>query len=411
MTAKSNARQAIFHSLMAMGLAMLAGCSPIQIGSRVIDFSGGGGAPAQTAPLNPTQTAPMATSQPGQRFGRGAVPVALLLPLSGSGEDTRIGSSMANASRMAIGFIEASASIGDNIHITLRDTGGTPQGASAAAQAAVQEGARLILGPLGSAEMQAAGTVARGAGVPLIGFAPTGTATGAGLYLLGVLPEGEMKRTIGWAKAQGLRGLAGAFPANEAGQAQQTAFRQQAIAAGFSPQAVYTFSGAGEASQIVAQALPEMQRGMIDALFLPDRASAPAFGAALAAAGVKDVQIIGSAEWDNDKAILNSAALAGAVYAAPDPAGMNAIRADYQRQFGAAPHPMATIAYTATILANVNTLSLANPPYSPAALTNPQGFNGRDGLFRFQANGRSDYALVLKKVAPGGAQMVEGAGF
>ena len=408
MGAKGNARQAIFRSFITLGVMLLAGCSPLQIGSRVIDFSGGAGAPAQTGPLTPAQPAPMA-SQPGQRFGRGAVPVALLLPLSGSGEEARIGQGMANASRMAMAFIEASASIGDNIHISLRDTGGTPQGASAAAQAAVQEGARLILGPLGAGEMQAAGTVARGAGVPLIGFARNGTATGGGLYLLGVLPDGEMKRTIGWAKAQGLRGLAGAFPASEAGQAQEKAFRQQAIAAGFAPQAVYTFSGAGEAGQIVAQALPAMQRGLIDALFLPDRETAPAFGAALAQAGVKDVQIIGSADWDNDPAILNSPALAGAVYPAPDPAGMNAISADYQRQFGAPPPAMATIAYTATILANVNTLSLASPPYGPALMTNPQGFNGRDGLFRFQANGRSDYALVLKRVAPGGAQVVEGA--
>lgn len=410
MTAKSNARQAIFRSLMGLGLVLLAGCSPIQIGSRVIDFSGGAGEAAQTGPLSPTQPAPVA-AQPGQKFGRGAVPVALLLPLSGASAEARIGPSLANASRMAIAFIEASASIGDNIHIVLRDTGGTPQGASAAAQAAVQEGARLILGPLGSGEMQAAAGVARGAGVPLIGLARNNAQTGAGIYLLGVLPEGEMKRTIAWAKAQGLRGLAGAFPATEAGQAQETAFRQQAIAAGFSPQAVYTFSSAGEAGQIVAQAQPQIARGLIDAFFLPDPATAPGFGAALAAAGARQVQIIGSADWDHDPAIQNSAALAGAVYPAPDPAGLNAIRADYQRQFGAAPHPMATIAYTATILANVNTLSLSNPPYGPAALTNPQGFNGRDGLFRFQANGRSDYALVLKKLAPGGAQVVEGAGF
>ena len=90
---------------------------------------------------------------------------------------------------------------------------------------------------------------------------------------------------------------------------------------------------------------------------------------------------------------------------------MAAISADYQRQFGTQPHALATIAYTAVILANVNTLSMANPPYNPALMTSAQGFNGRDGVFRFLGNGRSEYALVLKRIAAGGVQVVETAGF
>jgi hypothetical protein len=121
------------------------------------------------------------------------------------------------------------------------------------------------------------------------------------------------------------------------------------------------------------------------------------------------VQLVGSADWEGDAAIAGSTGLVGAIYPAVDPAGMAAITADYQRQFGGQPHALATIAYTATILANVNTLSMASLPYNPGLLTNTTGFNGRDGVFRFLSNGRAEYALVLKKVAPGGAQLVEGA--
>ena len=102
-------------------------------------------------------------------------------------------------------------------------------------------------------------------------------------------------------------------------------------------------------------------------------------------------------------ALTANPALVGAVFPAVDEVGLNAIRADYQARFGSAPPQMATIAYTATILANVNTLSLATPPYSPQLLTNPSGFAGRDGLFRFNTNGRSDYALVIRKIGAGGA--------
>lgn len=389
-----------------MAMLALSACSPgsFQFGSRTLDF--GGDAPAQSIP-----TQPMLPSGPSQSFGRGPVKVALLLPLSGDNNLATVGTSLANASRLAISFIETNPNIGENITITLRDTGATVQGATAAASAAVQDGAKLILGPLRSDQVTAAGAVARSAGVPLIGFSNNPAAAGPGVYLLSVLPEMEMKRSLTYIMAQGRRGIAGVFPATEFGQAQETAFRQQAAAVGFAPSAIYTFVSAGEAQQIVAQALPLMQRGMIDTLFLPDRATAPSFGSLMAQAGITAdaVQIVGSADWEGDPAIAGAPQLAGAIYPAVDSSGLATISLDYQAQFHSQPHALATIAYTATILANVNTLSLANPPYNPALMTSASGFNGRDGVFRFLSNGKSEYALVLKQIAPGGASVIEGA--
>lgn len=393
---------------MAMAVLALGACSPIQIGSRTLDF-GGGGPSAQPIPNQP---APMLPSGPVQSFGRGPVQVALLLPLSGDPTVAGVGQSLANASRLAIAFIEANPNIAENITISLRDTGGTVGGATAAASAAVTAGAKLILGPLKTEEVTAVGAVGRSSGVPVIGFSNNPAAASPGVYLLSVLPDMEMKRSLTWIKAQGRRGIAGAFPATPYGQAQETAFRQQAVIAGFAPTAIYTFSSAGEAQQIVNQAMDQIRKGMIDTLYLPDRATAPSFGALLAQAAVTPdmLQIVGSADWEGDPAIAGASQLSGAIYPAVDPAGLAAISADYQRQFGGPPHALATIAYTATILANVNTLSMANPPYNPVLMTSAQGFNGRDGVFRFLGNGKAEYALVLKKVAPGGTQVVEPAG-
>ena len=399
----------IARALGAVALLSLAACSPIQIGSRTLDF-GGGNPSAQTIP---NQLAPVMPSGPVQSFGRGPVMVALLLPLTGDPSLSSVGQSLANASRLAIAFIEANPNIAENITISLRDTGGTVAGATAAASAAATAGARLILGPLKADEVTAVGAVGRSSGIPVIGFSNNPTAASPGVYLLSVLPDMEMKRSLTWIKAQGRRGIAGAFPATAYGQAQETAFRQQAIIAGFAPSAVYTFSSVEEAQQIVNQAMSQIQKGMIDTLYLPDRATAPSFGVLLAQAGVTPdmLQIVGSADWEGDPTIAATSQLGGAIYPAVDPAGMAAIAADYQRQFGTQPHALATIAYTATILANVNTLSMASPPYNPALMTATQGFNGRDGVFRFLGNGKAEYALVLKRVAPGGAQIVETAGF
>jgi branched-chain amino acid transport system substrate-binding protein len=389
-----------------MAVLVLSACSPgsFQFGSRILDF--GSDAPAQSIPSQP-----MLPSGPSQSFGRGPVKVALLLPLSGDSALSVVGTSLANASRLAISFIEANPNIGENITITLRDTGSTVQGATSAATAAIGDGAKLILGPLTGDQVTAAGAVARSSGVPLIGFSNNPTAASPGVYLLSVLPDMEMKRALNHVKAQGRRGIAGIFPATAFGQAQETAFRQQAAAAGFSPNAIYTFTSASEAQQIVAQAQPLIQRGMIDTLFLPDRATAPTFSGLLSQTGLASdaVQIVGSADWDGDPAIAAAPGLTGAIYPAVDSSGLATISLDYQAQFQSQPHPLATIAYTATILANVNTLSMANPPYNPALMTSPSGFNGRDGVFRFLSSGKAEYALVLKQIGAGGATVIEGA--
>ena len=72
------------------------------------------------------------------------------------------------------------------------------------------------------------------------------------------------------------------------------------------------------------------------------------------------------------------------------------------------PHALSTIAYTATVLANASSLALGTPKYDRAQLTLPAGFNGRDGVFRFLSDGRSEYALVVKQVGAGGATVVDG---
>jgi branched-chain amino acid transport system substrate-binding protein len=389
------------RSVLAGLAASLTACAPgtMQWGSRSFSLpwdNGGGGSNA-----GPT---PVMGAGPAERFGRGPVTVALILPLSGNPALSQLGTALANASRLAIGFIEANPNIGENITISLRDTGDSAAGATGAASAAIAEGAKLILGPLTAEQVTAAGSVARASGVPVIGFANNGSVAGQGVYVLNVLPETEMKRALTWLMSQGRRGPAGIFPATPYGEALAAAFRTQAIAVGFNPSAVYTFSDVSEAPSIIGQAKPLVERGMLDALFIPDRTSAPTFASQLIQSGVRpdDVQLVGSADWANDPSLTANPALVGAVFPAVDEVGLNAIRADYQARFGSAPPQMATIAYTATILANVNTLSLATPPYSPQLLTNSSGFAGRDGLFRFNANGRSDYALVIRKIGAGG---------
>src|SRR5690606_6068847 len=164
------------------------------------------------------------------------------------------------------------------------------------------------------------------------------------------------------------RAFAGVFPNTDFGRIQEGAFRQAAADLGFNARAVYNFSSETEARGVVQQLVPLLQGGQIDALFLPDRATAPSFGVLLEEAGIPagSVQIIGSADWNADPAIASTPYLVGAVYPAVDDAGYQTLLPQYQQRFGGTPHALATISYTATILANASSLAMGTPRYDRA---------------------------------------------
>ena len=47
--------------------------------------------------------------------------------------------------------------------------------------------------------------------------------------------------------------------------------------------------------------------------------------------------------------------------------------------------------------------------FAPETLTNPSGFAGIDGLFRFRADGTNERGLAVMKVTPGGGVAVAGS--
>ncbi len=401
------------RDLMKVGQVRIAGGLRL-LGLGVLAATFIAGCSAGSLNFGPGSTGPGSGTLPtasGKTFGKGPVRVALLLPLSGDANIATVGQSLANASELAIEFVETNPNIGENITVVLKDTGTSAAGATQAAETALSEGASLILGPLRADQVTAVGRVAKAAGVPVIGFSNNSGAASAGVYLLNVLPESEVRRSMAYAQKLGKKAFAGVFPTTDFGRIQEGAFRQATADLGLNARAVYSFGSEEEARSVVAQLVPMLQAGQIDTLFIPDRATAPSFANLLNEAGIAPgtVQLIGSADWDGDPSILNTTTLAGAIFPAVDDAGYNALLPEYQRKFGSAPHKLATIAYTATILANAGSLANGTPKYDRAQLTLPAGFNGRDGVFRFLPDGRSEYALVIKQVTIGGASVAEAA--
>jgi len=334
--------------------------------------------------------------------GTGQVKVGLLLPLSAAGNAGVAAQSMKNAAEMALAEFQ-----NPNIQLLIKDDAGGPQGAQQGAQQAVEEGAEIILGPLFAPSVPAAAQMARARGIPVIAFSTDSSVAGRGVYLLSFLPESDVNRIIDYSAGIGKRSYAALLPDNAYGNVVEAAFK---TAAGRKGGRIVAFEkyGADRATpaRTVAQAL-----GQADALLIADDGdSVVATCDALTAAGanLRNIQLLGTGLWDNPR-VFASPALAGGLYAAPDPAGFRAFAGRYRTRFGAEPVRTATLTYDAVALVAALAKTQGGQRFAPEVLTNASGFAGIDGLFRFRSDGTNERGLAVMKVASGGSQPVAGS--
>ncbi|MFZ2019766.1 MAG: ABC transporter substrate-binding protein, partial [Methyloceanibacter sp.] len=130
-------------------------------------------------------------SGPSITGSTGAVKVALLLPIGAGGSTQGIAKALKQAAELALFDFD-----NPNVVLVPKDTQGTPGGARAAAEAAVHEGAELILGPLFAQEVEAVAPVARQANIPVIAFSSDEKVAGGGVYLLSFLAGRDVPRIV-----------------------------------------------------------------------------------------------------------------------------------------------------------------------------------------------------------------------
>jgi ABC-type branched-subunit amino acid transport system substrate-binding protein len=242
--------------------------------------------------------------------------------------------------------------------------------------------------------------------VPVISFSTDKTVAGNGVYLLSFQPENEIHRIISYAAAQDHKNFAALVPASSYGRHITDAMKEQALADGVQVVDVETLDPATEATSIKAIAASNADAVLIAAGGETLRALAPS----LAPDGLdpSKVKILGSGIW-YDPANNAETALEGGIFAAPAPNAGDAFNAKYKSAFGANPPQLATLAYDAVAL--VALLSGGEPyhRFTTAALTDPNGFAGIDGIFRFNADGTSERGLAILAVSPDGFRVVDPA--
>ncbi|MDI1344978.1 MAG: penicillin-binding protein activator [Pseudolabrys sp.] len=345
-----------------------------------------------------------APQQPGQ-IGAGQIRIALILPLSAPGNAGIAALSMKNAAEMALAEFKE-----PNIQLLVKDDAGTPQGAQAAAQHAIDEGAEMIIGPLFAQSVSAVGGLARARGIPVIAFSTDASVAARGVYLLSFLPESDVRRIVDFAVSRGKRSFVALLPDNAYGSVVEAAFQQAVSRRGGRVLALEKYpldpSKMTESIRRVAQAAAGA-----DSLFIPDGADAvPQVVQQLEAnrVNLKRLQLLGTGLWD-DPRIASTPALAGGLYAAPDSAGFKAFATRYRARYGSDPVRTATLSYDAVALVAALVKTQGQQRFTEQVLTGSFGFAGIDGIFRFKTDGTNERGLAVLKVAPGGSQVVSPA--
>lgn len=353
-------------------LALLAGCTVIP---KTV-------APPPPPP-KPVEVAPDANVLPTDADRHR---VALLVPMSG--QNAPVGQAIANATTMAL--LDTNA---QNIRITTYDTAA---GAGLAANKAILDGNRLILGPLLADEVVAVASVARPAKVPMITYSNDAAVADRDVFVLGQVPAQAIARVVGFAQDKGIKSIGAIIPTGAYGQRVSSALTVAARARGISVTAVEAYDRSNTSVSSAVRRV--IAKGGADALLIGDSGRI-ALMAAPAAAGL---QLMGTELWNGDASIARSPAMRGAWFAAVSDKRFAQFEQSYRTRFGVAPSRLATLGYDSVLL----TLNVARgwkpgTLFPTAKLYARDGFIGLDGVFRFEANGVAERAMEVREVGAG----------
>lgn len=377
----------ITRPLAIAGLALgLAACEPV-------NFSG-----------------PIEAVDPNQ-----PVVVALMVPLSsGNGVTDQLAQNMVNAARLAARDIS-----GANIDLRVYETGGNAEMAAAAATRAVEDGAQIIVGPLYSTSTAAIAPIAAAAGINILSFSNTTSVAGGNVFIMGTTFDTVANRLVKHSISTGFGNIAIVYQEGVSGESGKASIEQAITRNGGNLTTAVSYPLAltemGEAAAGMAETL---RASNSNAVFFTD---SPLRGLGFITASLasnrfrtrRDAQFMGLSRWDSSNEVLVTPSLQGGWFAVPDPALTLQFETRYQLAYGEDAHQLSGLAYDgiAAVGAMISSARAAgeNNAFSAQRLTDPAGFAGVTGIFRFRTDGTNERGLAIMKIESGVAVMLSPA--
>jgi branched-chain amino acid transport system substrate-binding protein len=152
-------------------------------------------------------------------------------------------------------------------------------------------------------------------------------------------------------------------------------------------------------------------QGGYDAILIADGGRGAAAAAPLLKSGANArVRLLGTELWATETGLGRTAALRGAWYASVGDSMFNQLRGRYRARYGASPYRLASLGYDAVLL----TVRIAKNwrlgrPFPERELSDPVGFAGVDGPFRFAPSGIAERSLEVREVTATGTIVISPA--
>lgn len=372
--------------------------------------------------------------EPLHMQGEEPVRVALLLPFSAPSEAVqKVASAMFDSAQLA-----AFETGNQRFLLIPKDTKGNPADAAAAARSALADGAEIILGPLFAEEVVSVADVARPAGVPVIAFSSDVASAGDGVYLLSFPPELEIARVTDYAILNGYSRFGLIAPANDYGARVSNSFAEEIFVRGgvlvheerYEQDPDAMLAPAKRLAQYAQEVVPvELRHGYdptapqdpsteegygrgYQAVLIPEqgtllRALAPLFP--YFNVNINEIKLLGVSAWNNPR-LTREPALKGGWFAGPDPEITKAFESRFAAAFGSPPPRLASLSYDATLLAaRLSQAPRKRGRFDEAAITDPNGYFGADGLFRLREDGSVERGLAILEIQPEGIRVIDPA--
>ncbi|MCD2363083.1 ABC transporter substrate-binding protein [Sulfitobacter mediterraneus] len=276
---------------------------------------------------------------------------------------------------------------GPGVGIEIVDAGSSPETAVAAAKAAVDAGAEMLVGPVFSAQTEA---VAQAVRVPIVTLSNNTALVGRRTFVFGVTPRQSAQAILSIAAQRGLSDVATVVPPGPFGGQSAAAAERVGAALGLRmrPTLVRANANGLLAALQTDGTLPR-------AVYLPVADGTLAgFAEALQGQGM---QLLGSTQW-SALDLSGRAAFRDAWFAAPDPLRFAAFDEAFRAAAGSAGGIITGLAFDGVELLRI--LGQANQ-LTARGLTRKAGFTGVIGPYRFLSSGLCERGLGVLRVGAG----------
>ncbi len=348
--------------------------------------------------------------------GAASVKVALLVPLSG--ESLAVGNAMMDAASMAVydAYMGApSNQIKAQIILLPKDTGNTPASAARAAQQAIDQGAKIIIGPLFSQSVKNIAPMAKAAGVTMITFSNNKAVAEDGVYTFGFLPEQQVERMAEYTYLHSLQRVAVLAPNDSYGEKVQATLKQEFHKRGgvVSPSELYAPSPANidaAVSRLAASYTNASDDRKFQAIFIADGGTQLKNIIASLKKTTLDlskIKLLGTGLWD-DPEIAKIPEMQGAWFPSAPPKPYAKFERHFMAMYGYKPVRLASLAYDAVALTISLVMNSPGGHVSKDILTDSQGYiSPANSLFRLRRNGISERKLCIMEITPSGFKVID----